>query len=105
MTWAEDLTVLETVPAGVMPSMKVTSGTCSRIMTGAAIPEGADYVFMLEEAEEPDRRQGQVHRKSGQGEHSQEGGGSVPGTDRAEAGAFHQASAYCRHGICQAPPK
>jgi molybdopterin molybdotransferase len=45
-----DLTVIETVPAGVMPAMKVTSGTCSRIMTGAAIPEGADYVFMLEES-------------------------------------------------------
>lgn len=46
-----DLTVLETVPAGVMPSMKVIPGSCSRIMTGAAIPEGADYVFMLEESE------------------------------------------------------
>jgi len=53
-----DFTVIETVPAGVMPSMKVTAGTCSRIMTGAAIPEGADYVFMLEESEE--REDGRV---------------------------------------------
>jgi molybdopterin molybdotransferase len=47
-----DLMLLETVPAGVMPAMTVTKGTCSRIMTGAAVPQGADYVFMLEESEE-----------------------------------------------------
>ncbi|MCU0378786.1 MAG: molybdopterin molybdotransferase MoeA [Bacteroidales bacterium] len=48
----EEMTVLETVPAGVMPVKEITRGTCSRIMTGAAIPQGADYVFMLEESEE-----------------------------------------------------
>jgi len=47
-----EMTVMETVAAGVMPSKKVVEGTCSRIMTGAAVPEGADYVFMLEESEE-----------------------------------------------------
>jgi len=47
-----ELTVLETVPAGVMPGKTVTPGTCSRIMTGAAVPAGADYVFMLEDSEE-----------------------------------------------------
>ena len=46
-----DLTVLEVIAAGVMPSKEVTPGTCSRIMTGAAVPQGADYVFMLEESE------------------------------------------------------
>jgi len=46
------LTVLETVAAGALPSMTVVPGTCSRIMTGAAVPTGADYVFMLEDAEE-----------------------------------------------------
>lgn len=50
----KDLFVLETVPAGVMPSKEITPGTCLRIMTGAAIPQGADYVFMLEESEERD---------------------------------------------------
>ncbi len=53
-----DLTVLETVAAGVMPVKTVVPGTCSRIMTGAAVPEGADFVFMLEETEE--REGGQV---------------------------------------------
>jgi molybdopterin molybdotransferase len=46
------LEVIETIPAGTMPSLPVLQGTCSRIMTGAAVPEGADYVFMLEESEE-----------------------------------------------------
>ena len=53
----DELTVLETIAAGVMPQKEVVPGTCSRIMTGAAVPEGADRVFMLEESEElPDGR-------------------------------------------------
>ena len=52
-----ELTVIETIAAGSMPVKEVTPGTCSRIMTGAALPAGADYVFMLEDAEElPDGR-------------------------------------------------
>lgn len=45
------LRVLETVAAGKMPSQAITPGTCTRIMTGAAVPDGADYVFMLEDSE------------------------------------------------------
>ncbi len=52
-----DLTVLETIAAGVLPRKEVVPGTCSRIMTGAAVPAGADYVFMLENSEAlPDGR-------------------------------------------------
>ena len=47
-----ELKVIETVAAGVMPAMTVTPGTCSRIMTGAVVPYGADYIFMLEDSEE-----------------------------------------------------
>lgn len=46
------LKVVETIAAGVMPEKEITHGTCSRIMTGAAVPQGADYVFMFEDAEE-----------------------------------------------------
>lgn len=54
---SRELSVNETIAAGVMPSIEVASGTCSRIMTGAAVPAGADYVFMLEDSEElPDGR-------------------------------------------------
>jgi molybdopterin molybdotransferase len=45
------LRVLETVAAGKMPTEAITPGTCSRIMTGAAVPDGADYIFMLEDSE------------------------------------------------------
>jgi len=49
---SSELTVIETVAAGIMPAREVTPGTCSRIMTGAAVPYGADYIFMLEDSEE-----------------------------------------------------
>ena len=42
------LTVLETIPAGGVPSRVVAPGTCARIMTGAPMPEGADAVVMIE---------------------------------------------------------
>ncbi len=42
------LRVLEDVPAGSVPTMPVTRGTATRIMTGAPIPEGADTVVMVE---------------------------------------------------------
>lgn len=47
-----ELNVIETIAAGVMPVKEVVPGTCSRIMTGAAVPAGADHVFMLEDTEE-----------------------------------------------------
>ncbi|HRX98147.1 MAG TPA: hypothetical protein P5514_14455, partial [Bacteroidales bacterium] len=47
-----ELKVLETVPAGKMPTMKVGQGECSKVMTGAPIPEGADSVIMVEDTEE-----------------------------------------------------
>lgn len=42
------LKVIENVPCGVVPKKNVEQGTCSRIMTGASVPEGADSVIMLE---------------------------------------------------------
>ena len=43
--------VLEEVTAGAVPSRTVTSGTSTRIMTGAPLPEGADAVVMMEYSE------------------------------------------------------
>ncbi|MBM3420750.1 MAG: molybdopterin molybdotransferase MoeA, partial [Bacteroidetes bacterium] len=45
------LKVLEVINAGKQPVNIVTDGTCSKIMTGAPVPEGADFVFMVEDAE------------------------------------------------------
>ena len=45
------LDVLETIAAGTPPSKPVGAGQCSKIMTGAQVPEGADCVFMVEQVE------------------------------------------------------
>jgi len=42
------LRVLEEIPAGKTPARKITSGFCSKIMTGAEVPPGADIVIMKE---------------------------------------------------------
>ncbi len=44
------LTVVEEIPAGALPKIKIVSGTASKIMTGAPMPEGADAVIMIEES-------------------------------------------------------
>lgn len=45
------LRVLETITAGTVPSQKVESGTASRIMTGAPIPDAADCVVPIEKVD------------------------------------------------------
>lgn len=45
------LTVIETIPAGIIPVKKIGPGQCSKIMTGAMLPEGSDYVVMIEDTE------------------------------------------------------
>jgi molybdopterin molybdotransferase len=47
-----ELEVIETIRAGLFPSKAIGSGQCTRIMTGAPVPEGADCVLMVEETEE-----------------------------------------------------
>jgi molybdopterin molybdotransferase len=42
------LKLLEEVTAGRVPTQEVLSGTCTRIMTGAPLPRGADAVAMVE---------------------------------------------------------
>lgn len=42
------LKVVELIPAGIYPKKTVVPGTCSKIMTGAKVPDGADCVVMVE---------------------------------------------------------
>lgn len=42
------LHVIEHIPSGTVPKLKVYSGAAARIMTGAPVPDGADCVVMLE---------------------------------------------------------
>ncbi len=45
------LSILEEIPAGSVPSKKITEGTASKILTGAPMPEGADAVTKFEETD------------------------------------------------------
>ncbi|MBN2683351.1 MAG: molybdopterin molybdotransferase MoeA [Bacteroidales bacterium] len=44
-----ELELIETIPAGKIPKKTVGVNQCSKIMTGAPIPEGADCVIMVED--------------------------------------------------------
>ena len=46
------LEVLEVIPAGKMAQLEIGVGQCSKIMTGAFIPKGADTVFKVEDSED-----------------------------------------------------
>ncbi|MBN1387649.1 MAG: molybdopterin molybdotransferase MoeA [Bacteroidales bacterium] len=52
----KELIINEIIPAGVSASKKVEEGECVKIMTGAAIPEGANWVFQVEDAQEENGR-------------------------------------------------
>jgi molybdopterin molybdotransferase len=45
----DPLVILETIAAGKSPGKKVGRGECSRIMTGAMVPDGADMVVKVED--------------------------------------------------------
>jgi molybdopterin molybdotransferase len=46
------LEVIEVIPAGYQPKLAIGSNQCSKIMTGAMLPDGADCVIIVEEVEE-----------------------------------------------------
>jgi len=49
---AKELTIIETIPAGVLPKETIGPNQCAEIMTGAVVPKGADCVIMVEYTEE-----------------------------------------------------
>ncbi|MHC4266092.1 MAG: molybdopterin molybdotransferase MoeA [Planctomycetota bacterium] len=48
---ANNLTIIETIPAGYVPKKKISKDKCAKIMTGAVVPEGTDCVIMVEYTE------------------------------------------------------
>lgn len=46
-----NLELLEIINAGFVPTIEVGKNQCSKIMTGAKVPKGADCVFKVEESE------------------------------------------------------
>lgn len=47
---SKGMKVLEVIPAGYRPKHRITPGTCSKIMTGAMVPKGADTILIVENA-------------------------------------------------------
>ncbi len=45
------LKVIEVIPAGQFPQKGIEQGACSKIMTGAPVPKGADCILMVEDTE------------------------------------------------------
>lgn len=50
---ANELTIVETIPAGQSPTRAIGANQCAKIMTGAEIPKGADCVVMVEFTKNP----------------------------------------------------
>ena len=50
---ANELTIVETIPAGRAPTKPIGQDQCAKIMTGAVVPEGADCVIMVEHTANP----------------------------------------------------
>ena len=48
---ASELTVVETIPAGHVPTKTIGVNQCAKIMTGGMVPQGANCVFMKEYVE------------------------------------------------------
>ncbi len=46
-----ELRVLETVKAGCAPSVPIGKGECTKVMTGAPVPDGADCVIKVEDTQ------------------------------------------------------
>jgi molybdopterin molybdotransferase len=94
---AEDVTspvtlrVGEDLPAGKRSQRKLQPGEAARIMTGAALPEGADSVVMVEDTE-TDGDRVRVHKAVSLGQHVRRAGEDVrPGVTIAEPGAVLRA--------------
>jgi molybdopterin molybdotransferase len=56
------LKIVEELPAGRVPSKRINSGECAKIMTGGIMPEGADAVVMVEDTEPVDTHTVRVKR-------------------------------------------
>ena len=72
-----DLTVVDDVAAGAVPSVVLTRGTSTRIMTGAPIPEGANAIVPVEATEEERTGSVRILEEAAVGDHIRPAGGNV----------------------------
>lgn len=54
----DEYRILETVPAGGVPTIPLKPGTATKVMTGAPVPDGAGKVIMIEKTTESE---GKIH--------------------------------------------
>jgi molybdopterin molybdotransferase len=59
----QTLQLLEVIAAGSTPTQIIIEGTCSKIMTGAMLPEGADCVVMVEQTTMADEKTVKINDK------------------------------------------
>jgi molybdopterin molybdotransferase len=98
------LRIRATIAAGNAPSAAVASGDCVRIMTGAMLPAGADWVIMREQVEE---RAGSIHvvapstasNVRRRGEDVKQGDIVVPAGTRLEPAAIGMLAAVGQHEV------
>ncbi len=74
-----DLEVVEDVPAGRVPTLRVTAGTTTKIMTGAPMPEGADAVVIVEDSEPVEGNRVRLHTAAVAGGNVRRAGSDIEG--------------------------
>ena len=74
---AVDLRVVDDVAAGSVPTVTLTRGTATRIMTGAPIPDGADAIVPVEATEESEADSVRILEAASSGDHIRPEGGHV----------------------------
>ena len=83
-----ELTIIEDVPAGKMPSKTVGPGQAIRIMTGAPIPNGADTVVKVEDTE-PSKDSVRIFKPEARGSNVRPQGEDVKKGERIIAKGTH----------------
>lgn len=56
------LEIIEIIPAGKTPTKEIGPNQCAKIMTGAPVPQGADFIAMVEYAEEIDGKHVKINK-------------------------------------------
>jgi molybdopterin molybdotransferase len=69
----ENLKVLENIPAGTQPTYPIKPGTCSKVMTGAEVPENTNVVVMVEDVEEQEENTIKIGKSSGKSNIAEKG--------------------------------
>jgi len=77
-----ELDVVDDIAAGCIPAAVVTTGTASRIMTGAPVPAGADAIIPVEDVEIPGEDRVRILVSGSPGDNIRPAGGSVREGDR-----------------------